>query len=74
MYVIHRKFSSTNILPAQTSNEAEQEDDEPEAPEGRFTRRLLRHLVRGFGSKDKVVRYCVLHLFASIISFLPALE
>lgn len=49
-------------------------DDDDETTATRFTRRLLKHFLKGFQAKDKNVRYRVACLVAEIISQLGELE
>jgi hypothetical protein len=49
-------------------------DDDDETTTTRFTRRLLKHFLKGFQAKDKNVRYRVVCLVAEIISQLGELE
>lgn len=50
------------------------DDDDDDTPTSRFTTRLLRFLLKGFASKDKTVRYRVVHLVAEMVSSLGEIE
>lgn len=49
-------------------------DDDDETTATRFTRRLLKHFLKGFEAKDKNVRYRVVCLVAEVISQFGELE
>jgi condensin complex subunit 3 len=49
-------------------------DDDDETTATRFTRRLLKHFLKGFEAKDKNVRYRVVCFVAEVISQLGELE
>jgi len=66
LYLIHS-------LAAQ--EEAKQDDnDDDESTATRFTHRLLKHFLKGFQAKDKMVRYRVVCCVAETISQLGELE
>ncbi|KAI0030500.1 nuclear condensing complex subunits [Vararia minispora EC-137] len=50
------------------------DDDEDGTTASRFINRIIRHLTKGFGAKDKNVRYRCLQLIATMISHLTSLE
>ncbi|KAG8927529.1 hypothetical protein FRC02_008084, partial [Tulasnella sp. 418] len=45
-----------------------EEDEDEDTPASRFVAYLVKHLLRGFQAKDKVVRYRVVHVIAEMIS------
>jgi condensin complex subunit 3 len=49
-------------------------DDDDETTATRFTRRLLKHSLKGFEAKDKNVRYRVVCFVAEVISQFGELE
>ena len=49
-------------------------DDDDETTATRFTRRLLKHFLKGFEAKDKNVRYRVVCFVAEVISQFGELE
>jgi hypothetical protein len=52
----------------------EVDDDDDETTATRFTRRLLKHFLKGFEAKDKNVRYRVVCFVAEVISQFGELE
>lgn len=53
---------------------AEEDDEAEETPSTRFIAKLLRHLLAGFGAKDKNVRFRCTLLTVSLISGLGEME
>ena len=49
-------------------------DDDDDTTATRFTRRLLKHFLKGFEAKDKNVRYRVVCFVAEVISQFGELE
>jgi hypothetical protein len=62
------------ITAAEEAEEEEEEADEEATMAGRFTRQVLKFLMSGFSSKDKIVRYRVLQASAEMMSHLGAIE
>lgn len=54
--------------------EVDDDDDDDETTATRFTRRLLKHFLKGFEAKDKNVRYRVVCFVAEVISQFGELE
>jgi len=61
-------------LQREVKQEEAVDDDDDETTATRFTRRLLKHFLKGFEAKDKNVRYRVVCFVAEVISQLGELE
>lgn len=61
------------LLAAQ-NKEAAGDDDDEDTPTSRLVAALLKHLIKGFNAKDKIVRYRVVQIVAELILSLGELE
>lgn len=59
---------------AAKDKEAASEDEEEDTPTSRLVAALLKHLIKGFNAKDKIVRYRVVQIVAELIFSLGELE
>jgi condensin complex subunit 3 len=59
---------------AAQDKEAAGEDDDEDTPTSRLVAALLKHLIKGFNAKDKIVRYRVVQIVAELIFSLGELE
>lgn len=59
---------------AAQDKEATGDDDDEDTPTSRFVAALLKHLIKGFNAKDKIVRYRVVQIVAELILSLGELE
>ncbi|KAF7968330.1 hypothetical protein HWV62_30947 [Athelia sp. TMB] len=62
------------VAAEQAKNQPQDDDDDDDTPTSRFTARLLRFLLKGFASKDKTVRYRVVHLVAEMVASLGEID
>lgn len=62
------------LLLAAQGKEAAGEDDDEDTPTSRLVAALLKHLIKGFNAKDKIVRYRVVQIVAELIFSLGELE
>lgn len=59
---------------AEEKEKAGDEDDDEDTPASRLVSTLLKHLIKGFNAKDKIVRYRVVQIVAELIFSLGELE
>jgi condensin complex subunit 3 len=67
-------FRKAAKLQQQQDDEEDEEDEEEDTPANRFVNILIKHLLRGFGAKDKNVRLRCCQAVALLISGLESID